>query len=456
MKSNEQHTERNEVKYIRELQEYWTEFVSAVIAEIFVGVSVNLGMDEKEAYSLSVSNPAELKKSIFDKTFERFKNIFSYTIPKFRIRGKRLFGGGKPLSPAEWNAINNYIDKYWNNTLSKVNDDVTAKAFLAGINTAKFRRENVPYQDMSLYQLNFDQYKGKMPRTIESAYKAFDFENADNQERYLSDCRENIAIHVQNTKDDVKEAIRVQVKRGLDDGKSATQIASDLYWQVEKDPDNKFTADRIKKNWKRIAITEMQSVYEAAALSQYEGMAAESLKDSSKAQYFVFTGGTCDWCTPRLGTLVRLIPKSLAKSLSSDRLSDAGIKDPNTDIAVWVGKNNVGLKKKDWMICTPAHPHNAATLSPIDLANEYYDEKDGRVKRIQKKSDYIPQQKRVEIKNERERISDNTVKLGDNTYTAVSHSDYDRKLSEWKKNRTGAIPVDRDSTDYIRIFREGK
>jgi hypothetical protein len=45
---------------------------------------------------------------------------------------------------------------------------------------------------------------------------------------------------------------------------------------------------------------------------------------------------------------------------SNDSLKSMGIKDPNTDIAVWVGKSNVGMRETKnvhgWRICTPAHP----------------------------------------------------------------------------------------------------
>ena len=291
-----------------------------------------------------------------------------------------------------------------------------------------------------------------MPRSIQDLIKKHKFN--ESQERLLENSREEIAIHLSKTSNEIKQAVRNQIKNGLDENKTSTQIASDLFWQIEDGANNQYTADRIEKNWKRIAVTEIQSVYEAGILSEHEDDAVLSLKDSSKAQYFVFTGGTCSWCVPRHGTLVRLLPKSMIKDTGNDSLSSMGINDPNTDIAVWVGKNNVGYKKNQWRICTPAHPYNAATLQPIDIVNDYYDIKDSRIKKRQKEQKYIPQQKRVENKPKHRKLDNGVVEYNDNIYEAVAHSDYEKKFESWKKTRTGAIPVDMDSTDYKRIFNE--
>ena len=42
--------EKQKVKYIRELTEYWIEYVNSVIDEIYVGVGMSLGLTEQEAY----------------------------------------------------------------------------------------------------------------------------------------------------------------------------------------------------------------------------------------------------------------------------------------------------------------------------------------------------------------------------------------------------------------------
>ena len=137
-----------------------------------------------------------------------------------------------------------------------------------------------------------------------------------------------------------------------------------------------------------------------------------------------------------------------------------GIDDPNTDIAIWVGKNNIGRKKPDWWICCPAHPYNRASFSPIDLKTQEYDEKLGRV------VDKVPESLRKygikrgeQLKTEAEKeerkprkLGDNLVQFNRNVYEAVPAADADRKLEEWRKDRSLPIPVQIGSPQYKRIF----
>jgi predicted transcriptional regulator len=459
--------EYQDVKYIRELHEFWNAYMYAIINEIYVGIAVNLGLSEKEAYDLAKKRPDDMKKAKFFKSiFDKFKNIFKYKIPKFRIK-KDIYNKGKPLTPQQWDAIDKSIEEYWSKNANPVYEDVTTKSFMLGRDTTQFRKKRKPYKNKSLYQVEYDQYDGDMPDNIKEAYSKYDFTNSE--KNALNQSFSDVAMYVRETNSEIKEAIRQQVQSGLENNKSATKIASDLYWEVEKDKNlvNKYTAEAMRRNWHRIASTEMASVYEAGILAPYESDAVESLKDPKKAQYFVFTGGTCPWCRDHQGVLTRLVPKSVVTDTKNDSLKDMGIKDPNTDIAIWVGKNNVGFKETkavhEWRICTPAHPYNVATMQPIDIETEYYNEKSGNVERRPVKRKYVPPPMDYDFKTYQEEeyrkptvIGRNLVRYNNNMYEAVDADVADQKLEERRKDRSKPIPVSKNSPDYRRIFLEAE
>jgi len=459
--------EVQDVKYIRELNEYWDAYMFALINEIYVGVGVNLGLDSKEAYRLAKNDPEQLQKAnFFSSVFDKFKRVFDYKIPKFRIKD-RLFNKGRPITPKQWDRFNKKVNDYWDKNTERITEDMTVKGFFLGKETTDYRQKKKPYKNKSLYQVEDDQYGGDMPDTISKAYREYDFKKAEKQS--LNRSFANIATKVKETNNEITEAIRQQVQAGIDNNKTSIQIASDLYWNVQKDKNlvNKYTSQALRKNWYRISTTEMSSVYEAGILSEYTNQAMESLKDPKKAQYFVFTGGSCPWCRAHQGALVRLVPAEIVTDTTRDSLKSMGITDPNTDIAVWPGKNNIGFKETknihEWRICTPAHPYNVATLAPIDLEDQVYDEKTGRVEERHKKQKYVPQEIDYSFKSKQEledrkpvMIESGLVRYNNNLYEAVEHSQYAEKKAARREDPMLPIPVDKNSTDYKAIFGEAK
>jgi hypothetical protein len=460
--ANKEDNEVQDVKYIREITEYFDTYMYALINEIYVGVGIALGLPEAEAYRLCKTDPRKLEKAGFFKSvFDRFKSIFSYRVPKFRLK-KGTFGSGKPMDEKQWEIFNRSIDKFWKDHTAKIVEDVAVKSYMLGENTAEFQKKKKPYKNKSLYQVSFDQYDGDMPKTIETAYKKYDFSNSE--KNIMNRSFSNVAMYVSSTNNDIKEAIRAQVTNGINDQKSPIEIASDLYWNVQKDETlmNKYTADSLRKNWHRIAQTEVQSVYEAGILAPYEAEAMESLKDPEKAKYFVRVGGSCDWCMGKRGVLVRLVPVSIVEDASNESLSAMGIQDPNTDIAIWPGKNNVGRKKQDWMICCPAHPYNVATFSPIDIKDEWYNPKTGDVEKRQVKQKFVPQEIDYTISREEKEyrkptfVDSDIVRYNNNLYKRVPPGSYLSEKNKWDRNPSLPVPVSTDSTRYDKIFGEAE
>jgi len=458
-----QEKEQYDVKYIAELREYWNIYFYALINEIFTGIAINLGMTTKEAYRLAKSKPSDLKKANFFKSiFNKFKKIFKYKIPKFRYKEK-LYDKQKPIKEKQWKKFNKYLDNYWSNYAKKASEDITIKAHELGKQTTEFRKKKKPYKNKSLYQVNFEQYENEMPSSLIEAYKKYDFSNAE--KNILNKQFSSIAMYVTETGTKIQEAIRQQIQTGIENNKSPIEIASDLYWNVEKNENlvNKYTSETLRKDWNRISSTEIATIYESGILAPYEAQSMKSLKDPSFAQYFIFTGGSCPWCQAHQGSLVRLVPVDIVTNTTNDSLSSMGIKDPNTDIAIWIGKNNIGYKETknihEWRICTPAHPYNVATLQPIDLKNEWYNPKTGDVEKRQKKQKFVPKQIDYTQKTKEEKewrkptfIGENLVRFNNNIYEGVDQEDYNKKLEEHRKNPQLPIPVNKNSPAYKRIF----
>lgn len=456
-----------DIKYLYDLLEYWDTYMYFVINEIYIGIGISLGLHAQQAYDLAKNKNVKLQKSNFFKNiFEKFKNIFKYKIPSFRI-DDTIYDGKKIPKESTWEKIYKSIDNYWKDHTSVISEDMALKGFILGRNTTDFRKRKKPYQNKSLYQINFDQYNGNMPNSFKNAYKEYDFTNSE--KIALNKSFSSIGMHVSDTNNEIKDAIRKQIQSGIDNNKTPIQIASDLYWEVEKNENlvNQYTAESIRKNWHRIAQTELAAVHEAGILSPYESDAMESLKNPSKAQYFVFTGGTCPWCRAHQGVLTRLVPFSIVKNAKNDSLSNMGIKDPNTDIAIWIGKDNIGYKETkhvhEWRVTTPAHPYNVATMQPIDIETEFYNKKTGKVEKRQEKQKFIPQEVDYSFKTKEEKeyrkptyIGPELVRYNNNIYQEVSPSDYEKKLEEYKKNVMLPIPVSTDSTRYDNIFGEAK
>jgi hypothetical protein len=451
--------EIQKVKYVRELTEFWKAYMKEVINEIYAGVGITLGLSEQESYQLIIQNPEELQKATFFKSIiNRFKKLFPYKIHKFRP-SKGKFGTGKPMTPAQWDKFNKSLDDYWQKAANKITGDVTTKGFLLGKETAKFREKKKPYENKSLYQVATDQFDGDMPRSIEKAYKEYDFTNAE-KKAYNKELS-TTAMYVTQTNSEIKESIRQVVNKGIEEEKTSTQIASDLYWNVQKGDKllNKYTAETLRRNWDRIAVTEMTTIHENAMLATAEADAMLSLKDPSKAQYYVRTGGDHPWCLSKRGIVVRLVPASIVQNPQNESLRSMGIKDPNTDIAIWVGKNNFGLKEKDYLICCPAHPYNVATFQPIDLEDEFYNPKTDEVQKRQRKKKFVPQMKDYSFKSPEEKeyrkptfIDNNLVRYNNNVYESVSPSDYKKKKEAWDKDPSLPIPMATNSTRYDKIF----
>lgn len=77
------------------------------------------------------------------------------------------------------------------------------------------------------------------------------------------------------------------------------------------------------------------------------------------------------------GTICLLFPSEADFKNSKYYNGEDNVKgDPIAKKAVWIGKNNIGRKNKDWWICTPVHPNCLSVENRIVTENglRYYNE----------------------------------------------------------------------------------
>jgi len=449
--------EQYDVKYMRELLEYTNAYFYSLINEIYTGVAINLGMSSSDAYKLAKNNPNDLKKAkFFSNIFEKFKGIFKHKVPKFRY-DKQIYGKGEPMSPEQWDKFNNYIDDYWKKNANVVAEDISIKSYMLGKETAKFEEKKKPYKNKSLLQITEDQFDGKMPDDIVTAYKNYDFTNAE--KNIVNKSYSDVAMYVTQTDNNIQEAIRNQISLGMDNNLSPQEVGSNLYWEIEKNPANKYTAESLRKDWNRIAQTEMAVLANEGYLAEYESESMESMKEPEKAVYMVRVGGTCEYCRRLEGSIVRLIPREIADT-STESLKDIGIKDVNTDTYIYSGKTNVGRKRDDLQNAVPGHPYNVAQFQKINLEDEWFNPKSKQIEKRQKKDELIPKQKDYNYRSEEEKksrkphyISSTRVQYNNNVYESFEPSEYNKKLEEWRKNPSdNPIPVNNKSPQYKQLF----
>lgn len=388
----EDKTQHN-LKYIQDLADDTTNYVSQLILNIYNGVSENLG----------VKNPNTLKHKVLQKGFlSGIKNIskkikgfigrgsrFSPFKP-FKIKGMKIYRKGKPLTQREWVKFEKQVSEYLQPHLDTIAEDLSVKGLLMSLATMQAESQGKDinkYGKKSFEQIEKEEFKGVIPSNISAAQKRFNLTDYITDAMHLSNSR--IADYVSDISSKTRTAIKKQVEVAHKTNKSHTELASDLYWQHHDNKDlrldneeiKKHTAEAQMKDWRRIAHTELSMIHEHGKMMSTESKAEKSFKGKGKPVYLVFNGpGKCEWCNSHLGTITRQIPLELVGNEKDDSLQSRGIDDPVTNVAVWAGKNNVGFNKQGWRVAVPVHPWCDDSLSIIDIDTQEYDKKNKRIK----------------------------------------------------------------------------
>jgi len=375
--------EFNHLKYLQELIEDSTYYYSQVILNVFNAFCKSLGVNPN---SISKTPPKFFVKSYLDGLNEikrLIRKIVSKDYPPelnlTRHRILQLLNNSDPIISENWTRIENDIMNYLRSQGVFISERMAVKAILLAFASneleSRYERDISKYGNKSYKQIEEEFYDGKIPDTIrEAQLRGYSSKSTIES---MQKIQNNIAIYVQKVNDNVRNAIRNQVVNAIREGKTPRQLASDLYWMRHEDDQFKNvdqdTAQMLIRDWHRVAVTELAYAHSWGKMISYEEQSKESLKKPELAVYYVFSGGTCEWCTSKQGTIVRHVPKEIVVDELNDDLSSMGIDDPYTNIAVWVGKNNVKLKKENWRVCVPAHPWNTANLIRIFPDKEKYD-----------------------------------------------------------------------------------
>lgn len=358
-------------KFLDEFIQASIDYIGHLVMNVAGGVCENMGI--KNPDTIAKNPPLDVKdktkelkeKRLLIKAFldglpkrlkEKVKKILKNPIKAFKIFGGKIYDLKKGFWIPDWKKIEKQIDGYFKEH-GEIAEEITVKAFCLSLAAAEMEaRAGAINRNMDYETILKKRFNNRIPSNIPELKK--DFRITENQEKFLNESYSNAAQYVTKVQDDVRESIRKNVIKAHQEGLTASQLASNLYWQAEDNPDLKnYTVQSILRDWHRVAVTELAFITGNAILSGTDSEAAESMENPEKAIYFIFTGsGRCDWCAPRQGEILRQIPQSIGAGSESELLSDYGINDEFTDKAVWIGKNNIGRKKADWLIASPSHP----------------------------------------------------------------------------------------------------
>lgn len=407
-------TTSHDLKYIQDLQDEYTYYVSQLILNIYNGVAANLGI--KNPDMLAARSPRELR---LEKGFlsgmtgigRKIRGYIGRKIKKspyeaFEIKGLNLFRKDKPMTNADWLVFERQVINYMRPYLEGLGEEMAVKGMLLAMASNEMEQQgkgSIQYGKKSYEQIEKEMFGGYVPDTIIGAEERFNIEEEVSRATGIAYVK--AADFLQDTSKEVQGAVKEQVIRAHRLGNSPTELASDLYWMKEDIPEIKeYTAEINMRDFRRVANTELAMIHERGKIAQYEVQARKSVDKEADPVYFTFQGGgVCDWCKPRQGDIARLIPMDLVGNERDDTLSSRGIKDPHTDICVWQGKNNIGYKKAEWRLATPAHPFCADTFSRIYPDIQKYDKATGRIKYIAGKEfvKFIPQDFMDELEGEK-------------------------------------------------------
>jgi hypothetical protein len=286
-------TTPHDLKYIQDISDELTTYMSMLIINVYDGVTRNIGQKPQPL-------PTDLKKGFFSR-FKKLglalKGIVGRSIRQrpskpFVVKDMNLYKKGKPLTNLQWQKFNDQVLQYLRPYIDGITEEIAVKGVLLSMasNEAERQAKKIEeYGKKSYKQVENEYFGGVVPDTISGANQRFNLKPEVKKTVALSYNR--VADYVTNVNDELRTSIKQQVIAAHRKGDTASQLASDLYWQkVDKPEMKKYTAEINARDWRRVAHTELAYVHEEGKLAQYEDQAKESLDVPDKAVYFVFNG----------------------------------------------------------------------------------------------------------------------------------------------------------------------
>jgi len=388
----------SEFRFMQEYQMAFLEYVEKVLEMVPISLSLKLGVDPDLVMKKSFKIPIDvLNRIVNGERLEGelfYKSLFSKLKDKFRIASnffqKFNFNKGKPIDPfkfkgkvkynpntgelmtnEEWKIMTDDIVNFLDDRIGNAEEELVVRAGLMGKLLQSMEAEGKNLNEVK--NMSYDEIEeeyGQIPQTIDDAVKNFNLSSPERSaiEYAKEHAGEHLAIEDGSLKNKIIKMVRKQIVGGLEDGITAQEMISRLYWVDPSDElGQRFkndTIDSINRDWRRVVLTE----FSYAQNNGYMSAVAEQNRKAKKKTYFVYAGqvdrGTCDFCESALGTVM----------LWSDKpLSDDKIVDEHATIAIWRGKSNVGRSGANWWICFPTHPHCNHYAEEIDPMEEAWD-----------------------------------------------------------------------------------
>jgi hypothetical protein len=376
------------LRYLEDLSEELEAWGAILQASVIYGFLKSIGIDASKTSQLAKAEDAgESLFQFMKRAKKRLKGILGNRLDPdraFIVRGLPVYRRGKQMSVKDWERFEKEVTKYLHPYLDTLSSEVATKsvllAFVTAENESKAKQAG-EYRNKTFKQVQGSYYASDMPEDFEKANGDIKF--SPSVKRGYAIAFANAAQHITAMDENIRKAVRAQIAAAVRDQKSPAQLASDIYWLKDDRPDLKdMNFEAMNRSWRRVAHTEIAFAHETAKAATYEAQAEESIDKPEKALYFVYTGGTCEFCREHEGDIVRLVPTSAVRDVNNESLKSMGIDDQYTDIAWWPGKNNVGKKRADWDVCTPAHPHSKATMQRFFPADQVWNKDAHRPKLI--------------------------------------------------------------------------
>jgi L-rhamnose mutarotase len=283
-------------------------------------------------------------------------------------KAKSLFMGkvfynpqnGKYLKEKDIQKLIDAVDRFLNRNTPKAKEIVLKQAAISRI-LAGLRIAGTSYEEIRQVEPEEMKWKGKKLDTVSSSYSALNdsFKNMDMQR--VEFYRMNLANHIQNVNDNLKDQIRNTITHGMISGKSNHEISQELF--------DKF--GDANKQWDRVIETESGNIQSAEYIN---GILADS--EPGAKTYFIrrefIDDRTCSFCA-------QAVNKPVIALWVESPLSDDQIKDPVASIAIWAGKTNIGRQRDEWW--WPEATAHARCRGTWDVYDEEFEALDFEIKK---------------------------------------------------------------------------
>ena len=373
--------EFSEFLFEKEWQLAYIKFIEEIVDSIVQGLALNLNVDPlkiNKAFHIpaltllktsqgDISAGSFLYKSLWQKLKEAYKkstNVFKKfffnkgkPLKPMKIKGQTIYNPEtkKDLTKEEWKNIEDGVIDYLKDTLKDPNEEIAIRSGLFGLLKKKMDDEKISKKKQK--KMSYDNLIEKFGPEINDTEKVYKKISKEKNMKATIDYAkkhgaEFLSIDDGKLKNKIVSMFRKQIVGGLEDGISAQEMISRLYWIDPSDElgkrFNEETINAYNRNLRRIVLTEM-------SFASNNGYLAANKDDAKKEEklYFVYSGQynprekAGEPCNIWIGKIGLLVDNPQGNDSTDDKYAD---------FLIWEGKTNVGRKHNNWWFTVPSHP----------------------------------------------------------------------------------------------------